>query len=314
MTARQSAPICRPMPHAPDLFPGFASRRIALDGVVIFARTGGNGPPLLLLHGYPQTHHCWHRIAGRLAERMTVVVADLRGYGQSSIPPADETHSVYAKRTMAKDAIGLMRALGHARFAVAGHDRGGRVAYRAALDHPQAIAKLAVLDIIPTALVWKHMGWEAAIKAYHWPFLAQPHPMPETLIAADPRMYAEWTIRSWTGDKSLRHFDPTALAAYTAQLNEPGRIRAVCEDYRAGATIDRELDESDLAAGKTIACPVLALWGTDYTGGGAESPLELWRPLAPNVTGTAIPAGHFLAEEAPEETLAPLLDFLTSRS
>jgi haloacetate dehalogenase len=300
------------MATSPDLFPGFVSHRIALDNVEIFARVGGSGPPLLLLHGYPQTHHCWHKIAPRLAGRMTVVAADLRGYGQSSIPPADDKHLAYAKRTMANDAVRLMRALGHERFAIAGHDRGARVAYRAALDHPEAITRAAVLDIIPTALVWRQMGPDAAIKAYHWPFLAQPHPLPETLIAAAPEMYVEWTIKSWAADKSLRHFHPDALAHYRKLLTEPDRIRAVCEDYRAGATIDRELDEADLAAGRQMTMPCLALWGTDYAGRGQGSPLEVWRPLAPNITGTAISAGHFLAEEAPEETLAPLLAFFTS--
>lgn len=300
------------MTSTPDLFPGFSTHRIALDGVELFARIGGSGPPLLLLHGYPQTHHCWHKIAPRLARHMTVVAADLRGYGQSSIPPADELHIAYAKRTMANDAVGLMRALGHECFAIAGHDRGARVAYRAALDYPYAITRAAFLDIIPTAMVWQQMNWQSAIKAYHWPFLAQAYPMPETLIAAAPEMYVEWTIASWTGDKSLRCFDPVALAAYRALLTEPGRIRAVCEDYRAGAMIDRELDEADLAAGRQISAPCLALWGTDYAGRGASDPLDLWRPLAPDITGAPIPAGHFLAEEAPEETLSHMLAFFGS--
>jgi haloacetate dehalogenase len=297
------------MTHASDLFHGFDARRVDLDGVEVFARTGGAGSPLLLLHGYPQTHHCWHRIAPRLAQHMTVVAADLRGYGASSVPTADDRHMAYAKRTMARDAVALMQALGYPRFAIAGHDRGARVAYRAALDHPDAIARAAFLDILPTALVWRDMDWQGAIKSYHWPFLAQPHPLPETLIAAAPEMYVEWTIRSWTADKSLRHFHPDALAAYRHLLTDPARVRAVCEDYRAGATIDRELDEADLAAGRTIDAPCLVLWGTDYVGQAAASPLDLWRPLAPHVTGTAIPAGHFLAEEAPDKTLEQMLPF-----
>jgi haloacetate dehalogenase len=299
------------MTRSSDLFPGFATRRIGLDGVEIFARIGGSGPPLLLLHGYPQTHHCWHRIAPRLARHMTVVCADLRGYGQSSIPAADDGHIAYSKRQMAKDAVGLMRSLGHDRFAIAGHDRGGRVAYRAALDHADAITRLAVLDILPTATVWQGMDREVALDAYHWLFLAQPAPLPETLIGADPAMYADWTIRSWTADKSLRHFHPSALEAYRGQLAEPGRRRAICEDYRAGAGIDRELDEADIARGHTIAMPALALWGEDYVGKTGQSPLELWRPLVPDMLGRAIQSGHFLAEEAPEETLAPLLAFLS---
>lgn len=295
-----------------ELFPGFATRRIALDGVEVFARIGGSGPPLLLLHGYPQTHQCWHKIATRLAARMTVVVADLRGYGQSSVPAADARHLAYAKRTMANDAVGLMRALGHERFAICGHDRGARVAYRAALDYPYAITRAAFLDIIPTAMVWSEMTWQSAIKTYHWPFLAQPHPMPETLIAGAPEMYVDWTLASWTRDKTLRHFDPAALAAYRALLCDPARVRAVCEDYRAGATIDRELDEADLAARRTIDSPCLTLWGSDYAGKGASNPLDLWRQLAPGITGSVVPCGHFLAEEAPEETLAHLQSFFAS--
>jgi haloacetate dehalogenase len=299
------------MTSPPDLFPGFASHRVDTGEAEIFARIGGSGPPLLLLHGYPQTHHCWHKIAPRLAERLTVVAADLRGYGQSSIPAPDPEHRVYSKRAMAADAVALMRALGHSRFAIAGHDRGGRVAYRAALDHPATITRLGMLDILPTAMVWRGMDRAVAIDAYHWLFLAQPHPLPETLIASHPAMYAEWTLASWTADRSLACFDPTALAAYRGLLGEPGRLRAVCEDYRAGATIDREIDEADLAQGRRISMPSLALWGTGYVGQAAASPLDLWRPLAPGVVGTAVVSGHFLAEEAPEETLRNLLDFFT---
>lgn len=300
------------MAALPDLFPGFDSRVIEVPGAEIFARIGGAGPPLLLLHGYPQTHVCWHRIAPGLATRFTVVAADLRGYGESSVPEPDAGHRAYSKRRMGEDALALMAALGHPRFRIAGHDRGARVAYRLALDHAMAIERLAVLDIVPTAFVWRGMDWRAAIKSYHWPFLAQPHPLPETLIAAAPETYVDRTLASWTKDRTLGCFDARALRHYRALLTDPKRVRAVCEDYRAGATIDRDLDEEDLAAGRRIAAPTLALWGEDYVGKANESPLALWRLIADDVAGAAIPAGHFLAEEQPEPTLRHLLAFLSS--
>ncbi len=293
-----------------DLFPGFAARRVAVPGAEIFARIGGSGPPLLLLHGYPQTHHCWHRVAGRLAERHTVVAADLRGYGASSIPEPDPEHLTYSKRRMAADMVAVMATLGHERFAVAGHDRGGRVAYRLALDQPARVSRLIVLDIVMTAQVWRSMDRGSAIKSYHWPFLAQPHPLPETLISSNPAFYADWTLASWTLARDLSVFDPAVLAQYRALIADPARVRAICEDYRAGAGIDRELDEADLAAGRRIDCPLLALWGTDYVGRGASGPLDLWREIADDVTGVAVEAGHFLAEEAPEPVLAAMLKFL----
>jgi haloacetate dehalogenase len=302
------------MSPAHDLFAGFAVRRIAVPGVEIFARIGGAGPPLLLLHGYPQTHHCWHAVAGRLAEHRTVVAADLRGYGASSVPEVDPAHHAYSKRQMAADMVALMRALGHDRFAVAGHDRGGRVAYRMALDHPGAVTRLLALDIVMTAQVWRGMDQAVAIKSYHWPFLAQPHPLPETLINANPAFYADWTLASWTRPRNLSCFAPAALERYRALLADPARVRAVCEDYRAGATVDRELDEGDLAAGRRIACPMLALWGSDYVGRGAASPLALWREIADDVSGEAIEAGHFLAEEAPEATVSAMLAFLAKEA
>jgi haloacetate dehalogenase len=300
------------MSTLPDLYPGFAERRIeTAANVAIHLRTGGSGPPLLLLHGYPQTHAMWHRLAPELARHATLVIPDLRGYGASSAPPGDAEHTAYSKRAMAQDCVAVMRTLGHERFAVAGHDRGARVAYRLALDHPEAIARLAVLDIIPTGEVWRRAGAEWALRAYHWPFLAQPAPMPETLIGKDPVYYLEHTLASWARPRNLSPFAPEALQHYRALLQDPARVHAACEDYRAGATIDRTLDDADLAAGRRIACPTLVLWASHYLAG---SPLDIWRAWCTDVAGVAIASGHFLAEENAQDTLAALIPFLTARN
>ena len=294
----------------PDLFPGFTSARIPTPGGEIFARIGGAGPALVCLHGYPQTHACWHRVAQDLARQHTVVVMDLRGYGQSSTPDADPDHRSYSKRAMAEDVVAVMRALGHQRFRVMGHDRGARVAYRLALDSPEVIEQLIVLDILPTSEVWAHLTAESAIKSYHWSFLAQPAPLPETLIAADPTYYVEHTLRSWTRDKTLDCFAPDALAHYRVMLGAPERIRAICEDYRAGATFDRIADEADRAAGRSIDCPTLVLWGTDYVGKGTADPLDVWRRWCSDVQGESVLSGHFLVEENPAQTMAAVMPFL----
>jgi haloacetate dehalogenase len=294
----------------PDLYSGFAERRVkAAPNVEIHARVGGSGPPLLLLHGYPQTHVAWHKIAPALARYATLVIADLRGYGASSAPPGDPEHQTYAKRTMAEDCLALMRALGHDRFAVAGHDRGGRVAYRLALDHPEAVSALIPIDILPTAEVWRRTTAESMLKSYHWAFLAQPAPMPETLIGKDPVYYLEYTLRSWAKPRDLSPFSAEALGHYRALLRDPARVHAVCEDYRAGAGIDRQLDEADLAAGRKIACPTFLLWARSYLPG---DPLEVWRGWCTNISGASVDSGHFLAEENPQDTLAALVPFLES--
>jgi haloacetate dehalogenase len=296
------------------LFPSFATRVVTGDGADIFCRVGGSGPPLALLHGYPQTHAMWHRVAPGLAETRSVVCMDLRGYGASSVPASDPDHRTYSKRAMARDVVAVMRALGHERFDVAGHDRGGRVAYRLAFDHPDRVKRLAVLDIVPTLAMWATMDAERAMKVYHWMMLAQPFPLPERLIAgAGPDWYLEQTIASWTKAKSLKPFDPRALAAYKASFAVPARLHASCEDYRAGQSIDRLLDAEDLSADRKITAPVLALWG----GSGiparedGEGPLATWRRFATDVSGEAIDAGHFLPEEAPEATLRALDAFFT---
>lgn len=295
---------------AADLFPGFAEHRIATDGAEIFLRTGGTGPPLLLLHGYPQSHVCWHRIAPELARHVTLVLPDLRGYGASSVPASDAGHMAYSKRAMAEDCLQVMRALGHQRFIAAGHDRGGRVAYRLALDHPEAVRALVPIDILPTAEVWRRITPERAVGAYHWAFLAQPYPLPETLIGREPMYYLEHTLKSWAGPRDLSPFSAEALAHYRALMQDPRRVHAVCEDYRAGAGIDRQLDEADLAAGPKIACPTFLLWGSDYLGRGDTSPLDIWRAWCTDVRGAAVSSGHFLAEENPQDTLAALIPFL----
>ena len=292
-----------------DLFPGFDSRWFDTEAGRIFARVGGSGPPVLLLHGFPQTHVEWHRIAPGLARKFTVVAPDLRGYGWSSAPRS-EGGELYAKRRMAEDAVKVMEALGFAHFALVGHDRGGRVGYRLALDHPGRLSKLAVIDIVPTLEVWRGMDAARAMKMYHWLFLAQPAPIPENLIAPAPLDWLDHTLASWTADKTLRAFDARAMAHYRASFSDPSRIHAACEDYRAGASIDRELDEIDHTAGHKIQPPLLVLWGSHGFPAQGRSPLDVWREWAKDARGQAIECGHFLPEEAPEETLAALLAFL----
>jgi len=293
-----------------DFFPGFAEREIALGGVSLYARIGGAGPPLALLHGYPQSHVMWRRIAPALGERFTVVVPDLRGYGRSSIPASRDGEG-YSKRVMAADIVALMRELGHERFRLAGHDRGARVGYRLALDHPERIERLAVLDIVPTGEMWRGMDAARAMAVYHWMFLAQPEPLPETLIARSAREYIDHTLASWTTTRSLACFGEEALTSYRAAFADPARIHAFCEDYRAGATIDRANDERDMAAGAEIAAPLLALWGDHGIPAAGADPLDVWRRWASDARGHGVACGHFLPEEAPEATQRALMDFFT---
>ncbi|HLM39235.1 MAG TPA: alpha/beta hydrolase [Microvirga sp.] len=284
------------------MFEGFTQRRIATSGAVINLRHGGSGPPVLLLHGHPQTHAMWHRIAPRLARRYTVVCADLRGYGDSSKPPTDPDHEPYSKRAMARDGVEVMQALGFERFALVGHDRGGRCAYRMALDHPERVLSLSVLDILPTLEHFERTDMAFAMGYWHWFFLAQPHPLPERLIAADPDAF--YLRRGRSG------FDPAALAEYRRCFTDPETIHAMCEDYRAGAGIDMRLDEADRQAGRRIACPVQALWGLRNGLALWYDVPAVWRDWAAHVEGHGIDCGHYLAEEAPDETLAALEPFL----
>jgi haloacetate dehalogenase len=292
-----------------DLFPGFQSHWIDVAMGRIFARSAGSGPPLVLLHGFPQTHVCWHRVAQRLAEDFTVVAMDLRGYGWSSVP-ASEGGEAYAKRAMAPDVIEVMEALGHSRFSIMGHDRGARIAYRMALDEPGRIDRLVLLDIVPTFTQWQRMARDESI-APHWRFLAEPAPQPENEILKDPIAYFDGLLAQWSKTKDLSAFDPRALAHYRAGYNEPNRIHAFCEDYRAGATIDRHQDEADLAAGKRFPNPTLLVCGGSYLAGGLASALEAWQEsFAAEIAGAEVDAGHFVAEEAPEEVLAAVVPFL----
>lgn len=294
-----------------SIFPGFQERRLPTPRGPVHARVGGAGPPLLLLHGYPETHLMWHAVAPVLAERFTVVAADLPGYGRSFRPPVADDHAAHSKRALAGDLVAAMAALGHdGPFAVAGHDRGGRVAYRMALDHPDLITRAMAMDVIPTGEVWRRADAALALGYWHWAFLAQPAPLPERLILGDPDGF--WIA---AGRMGLKAGDPrypdAVLGAYRAQLDDPAFVTAMCEDYRAGATVDREHDDADRAAGRTVACPLRALWA----GEGAlprfyADPLEPWRVYAPDVTGRAIDgASHFLAEDAPEDVGADMMEF-----
>ncbi|MFL5062081.1 MAG: alpha/beta hydrolase [Xanthobacteraceae bacterium] len=300
------------MPDLADLYPGFASRFMPTSIGTIFVRTGGTGPPLLLLHGYPQTNVIYHRVAPRLAQGFTLVIPDLPGYGWSAVPRSDADHSPYTKRAMAAVMIELMEALGFVRFRIAGHDRGGRVAYRLALDHPERVERLAALDILPTYDYWQRMDRQYGLKMYHWLFLAQPEPLPERLIGGNPVFNVDHTLASWTKAQSLAAFDPRALAHYRAALADPSRIHAACEDYRAGAHADYDHDAADRAAGRRIAGPVLALWGAGGLSPAGDTPLDVWREWASDVRGTAIDSGHFLAEEAPDATAAALAEFFAA--
>lgn len=293
-----------------ELFPDFAPHYIPTDAGRLFVRTAGSGMPLLLAHGFPQTGVMWHRIARQLADFFAVVIPDLRGYGWSAAPDSHDGDG-YTKRVMGADLVAVMEALGHVRFGFAGHDRGARIGYRLALDHPGRLTQLALLDIIPTFLVWDAIE-AGSQSAPHWTFLATPAPAPEREIAKDPARYYRELMQGWTKSKDLSAFDPHALAQYAAAWGDPSRIHASCEDYRAGAHQDRQADIDDHAAGKRITCPVHIIASQHYlTKPGQETPLAAWqRSFAPEATGTEIDAGHFVAEENPDATLAALLGFL----
>jgi haloacetate dehalogenase len=291
---------------AQRFFPEFEPLRIETEGATISGVKGGHGPPLLLLHGYPQTHAEWHRTAPALARRFTVVATDLRGYGDSSKPADGTNHEGYSKRSMARDQIAVMKSLGFDRFAVVGHDRGGRVAHRMALDHPHAVSRLAVLDIVPTYRLYSSVTKAFAAAYYHWFFLIQPAPLPETLIGNSADFYLR--------DGTFRGLIPSVItdelyAEYLRCYRNPKTLHAMCEDYRAAATIDLEHDKADL--GVKLQCPLLAIWGAQ----GAMDPLydvlATWRERASDVRGKSLPGGHWLPEQLPDELTAELLPFLS---
>jgi haloacetate dehalogenase len=286
------------------MFPGFARQRIPTRDTEIHLRIGGSGPPVLLIHGYPQTHVTWHKVAPQLAESFTVVVPDLRGYGDSAAPEPDPQHVVYSKRAMAQDLVEVMTSLGFEQFCLAGHDRGGRVAYRLALDHHTRVKRLAVCDMVPTLDEAERTDWRLAWSTYHWFFLAQPAPLPETLIGHAPDFYLQHTLRSWVGDPEA--IAPEAMAEYVRCFRQPTKIRAACEDYRAGLSVDLADDRADREAGKRLRCPVLSIWGTQSV---SADLMDIWRRWADDVQGLALSCGRFVMEEAPEETARALARF-----
>ena len=295
------------------LFPHFVEKNVTVAGdsgghirLRIDARSGG--PPLLLLHGHPQTHAIWHLTAPELAKRFTVVAADLRGYGDSLKPDGLPDHSNYAKRTMAADQVAVMEALGFTQFAVVAHDRGARVAHRMALDHPQRVTKLVTLDIAPTLAMYEQTTMAFAQAYWHWFFLIQPKPLPETMLDRDPEFYLRSVMAR--GPDGLAKFAPAAFAEYLRCAKLPNAMHGTCEDYRAAATIDLEHDRVDRAAGRKIACPLLALWGAQGVIEKCFKPLDIWREYATDVRGNALPCGHYIPEEAPQALLSSLSSFL----
>ena len=293
------------------MFDGFRLETIQTDEAALRVRVGGSGPPLLLLHGHPQTHFMWHAVAEELASDFTLVMPDLRGYGQSSKPATTADHEPYSKRAMARDNVNVMRALGFEQFNLAGHDRGGRVAYRLALDHPERVLKLATLDILPTYEHFSRADMRFGLGYWHWFFLAQPFDMPERVIGLDPVAFfaRTWPLNSDGKPQPPSYFVPEALEDYLVCYADPATVHATCEDYRAGATFDFAADEADRRAGKKITCPMLALWA-----GRGQLPrwydmVAIWRDWANDVRGAGIDSGHYMAEEAPHETAAALRQF-----
>jgi haloacetate dehalogenase len=290
----------------------FEAAEIQTGEASIFVRRAGSGPPLLLLHGFPETHLMWRGVAPLLARDCTVVCADLRGYGRSGCPPSTPDHAPYAKRAMARDMVIVMERLGFPRFSVAGHDRGGRVAYRMALDHPGRVERLAVLDILPTETVWARADARLTLAYWPWSLLAQPEPLPERILASAPGAVVDDALGGWGSPSAV--FPPEVRAAYVDALRDPAHVHAICEEYRAAATLDREHDRADRMAGRRIACPLLALWSargaldTWYVEAGG--PVALWREWSDGARGYALEAGHFFPEEIPGQTAEAIGRFL----
>jgi haloacetate dehalogenase len=289
------------------VFDGFESFDIATTGTTIHGRRGGVGPPILLLHGIPETHLMWHRVAPRLADQFTVIATDIRGFGDSGTPPSTPDHAPYSMREIARDQVDVMDALGFDEFGVVGHDRGARCAYRMALDHPRAVIRLAVLDIVPTGDVFRRADKNFALGFWVWSFLGAPEPVPEELIARAPDVIVDYMLDDWSDDRGV--FPEEIRAKYVTNFGTPDRIHAICEEYRAAATLDCEHDEAD-RGNRRITCPTLVLWS--HTGPVAAwyEPLEVWKAWADDVDGGPVSAGHFIPEEAPDETARRLLEFL----
>ena len=290
------------------MFEQFQRDECEVNGVRIAYRKGGSGPPLLLLHGYPQTHVIWHEVADRLAERFTVVAADLRGYGDSSKPEGDDDHVAYSKREMARDQVELMHVLGFQRFDIIAHDRGARVSHRLAMDHPKAMRRLILLDIAPTLAMYSQTDETFARAYWHWFFLIRPAPLPETLLEADPELVLCSAVA--THADYVHPFSDAAYAEYLRCMKLPGTIHAFCEDYRASAGIDLQHDREDRAAGRRIEAPLLVLWGAKGVIERCFDPLKEWREVATDVQGKALPAGHYIPEEVPDLLLKEALEFL----
>jgi haloacetate dehalogenase len=288
--------------------PGFEYQRIDVEGVTINCAVKGAGPPVLLLHGYPENHLMWRHVAPALAEDHTVVLADLRGYGDSGKPAPDAVGSVYSKRLMARDQVGLMRQLGFAQFQLASHDRGARVAHRLVLDHPGAVTRLAVLDIVPTRHVLHNVGQAMATAWWFWFFLPAGNGVPEHMIAADPGFWVHSLINALLGEGVS--IEPEVMEDYIRCFRDPKMVAASCADFRSGMSTDLGHDEETFAAGQQVECPVLALWGAHSFVGRGYEPLSVWQQYAPNVRGDALPTGHFLTEEAPDLVSAALRNFL----
>ena len=291
--------------------PGFEGLDVPTSRGTIHVSIGGSGSPLLLLHGYPQTSLMWRAVAPLLAAQHTVVAADLAGYGDSFRPVPTADHVAHSKRALAADQVEAMGQLGFERFAVAGHDRGGRVAYRMALDHPERVLRATVIDIVPTSEVWARADRRFAQRYWHWSFLAQPAPLPERLIAADPQAYFDLHVRLGMGLGAVEgRYAPEVIAAYRQSFDDPVSVQAICEDYRAGASVDVAHDEADRMAGHRIACPLQVLWGANGAlPGFYEDVLNVWRPWADELEGAAVEASHFVPEDQPEQTAAAILAF-----
>ncbi|MEH6577004.1 MAG: alpha/beta hydrolase [Amphritea sp.] len=289
------------------MFREYKKDKRMVNGVNIAYRIGGSGPALLLIHGHPQTHIIWHKVASELAKRFTVIAADLRGYGDSEKPAGSASHEEYSNRVMAQDLVELMASFGFCEFSILAHDRGARVSHRLGMDHPHVVKRMVLLDIAPTLAMYNQTNREFASAYWHWFFLIRPAPLPEALIESDPELY----LRSVIGARSagMKPFTNAAYQEYLRCLRLPGAATGICEDYRASASIDLEHDQADISAGKRLDCPLLIMWGVDGTVGRCFNPLVEWEKVATNVQGKALPAGHYIAEEIPEKLLEEVNQF-----